>query len=288
MAVSTADPSPAKWREIVRERQDAVIENVAFTRGLVAVTYRVSASNVIEVFDPAGASRGTVRLPGIGLASLTVAEDRTEAYLSFTSFNYPPTVFRIDLAQPGAPPTRWASPDTTIDPAAVEVERVSYASKDGTQITMFVVDKAGLRPAGDAPTMLVGARRARHQHDAVVHSASLFPWFEAGGVLAVPHLRGGGEYGDAWHRAAMGAKEADCCRRLAGGRRLADREPIHEPRPARRLTGGAHGGLTAAVAMMQQPGSLPCRRADGAARGHAAVPPVRFRAVLGARIRVGR
>lgn len=251
VAVSTADPNAAKWREIVRERQDAVIENVAFTRGLVAVTYRVSASNVIEVFDPTGAARGTVRLPGLGLASLTVAEDRTEAYVSFTSFNYPPTVFRIDLAQPDATPTRWASPDTTIDPASVEVERVSYASKDRTQITMFVVRKAGFSPGGHAPTLLV-AHGALGTSMTPSYSASLFPWFESGGVLAIPHLRGGGEYGDGWHRAATGAKKQTAVDDLlAAADWLISNRYTNPARLA--LTGGGHGGLTAAAALVQQP-----------------------------------
>ena len=251
VSVATADPSQAKWREIVPERRDAVIESVAFTRGFVAVTYRAHAANVIEVFDLAGAARGGLRLPGIGLAALTVTDDRSDAYLTFTSFNYPPTIFRVDLAQPGAAPVRWVSPDAAVDPATVEVERVSYPSKDGTPVSMFLVRKAGTRPSGEAAALLV-AHGALGTSMAPAFTAAFFPWFDAGGVLAVPHLRGGGEYGDAWHQAAMRDKKQTAVDDLlAAAEWLVTNRHASASRLA--VTGAAHGGLTAAAAVLQQP-----------------------------------
>ena len=199
--------------------------------------------------------------------------------MSFTSFNYPPTVFRIDLGQPSASPTRWASPDVAVDPASVEVERVSYASKDGTQITMFVVHKAGFVPAGDAPAMIV-AHGALGTSMAPAFTASFFPWFDAGGVLAVPHLRGGGEYGDAWHRAAMREKKQTAVDDLlaaadwliANRYTRADRLALTRRR-ARRTDGRDRDGSAAR--------SLSRGGADVAARGHAALPPIRVRGRTG-------
>jgi prolyl oligopeptidase len=251
VAVATTDPGQARWREIVPERRDAVIESVAFTRDVVAVTYRANAATAIEVFDPSGAARGSLRLPGIGLATLTVTEDRPDAYVTFTSFNYPPTVFRVDLAHPTAAPVRLASPDAAVDPASVEVERVSYPAKDGTAISMFLVRKAGIRPSGDAPALIV-AHGALGTSMTPAFTAAFFPWFESGGLLAVPHLRGGGEYGDAWHEAAMRDKKQTAVDDLISA---ADWLVANRHASASRLavTGGAHGALTAAVAVMQHP-----------------------------------
>jgi prolyl oligopeptidase len=202
VAASVSQPDSAHWRELVPERNDAVIQAVGFAQGLMALTYLKSASNVIEVFDLGGKSRGFVNQPGIGTASLSAEEDRTEAYLTFASYNYPTTIFRVDLGGPAAPAELWEKPDVPVDPSIVEVEQVWYPSKDGTKISMFLVHKKGLAKTGDAPVLLTGYGGFNISYTPGF-AATLFPWFEAGGVFAVPNLRGGGEYGDAWHEAGM-------------------------------------------------------------------------------------
>jgi len=204
VAADPADPAESRWRTIVPERQDADIVGVAFGRGVMAVTYRQNAATTIEVFDLAGKSRGPLALPGIGLATIAAADDRTEAYVDFTSFNYPQSIFRVDLAAPSSPPALWMAAEVAVDPSAVEVEQVWYPSQDGTKISMFLAHKRGLPRRGDAPTVL-GAFGAFGVPAMPAFAATQFPWFEAGGVLAMPNLRGGGEYGDAWH--AAGARE---------------------------------------------------------------------------------
>ena len=99
---SASQPGQAQWRDIVPERADAIIETVSFGKGVIAVTYLKNAANVVEVFDFKGTSLGVVSQPGIGAAAVTAELDRTEAYLTFTSFNYPTTIFRVDLATPQA------------------------------------------------------------------------------------------------------------------------------------------------------------------------------------------
>ena len=100
---------------------------------------------MIEVFDFNGKALGTLNQPTIGSASLAASEDRTEAYLNFASFNYPPTIFRVDLATPGAAPKYWSGPDVPVDPASMEVTQVWYPSKDGTKISMFSRIRKGRR-----------------------------------------------------------------------------------------------------------------------------------------------
>src|SRR6185503_20467543 len=89
---------------------------VSFGKGVIAVTYLKNASNVVEVFDFKGKSLGVVSQPGIGAAAVTAEVDRTEAYLTFTSFNYPTTIFRVDLATPQAAPELWERPDVRSNP----------------------------------------------------------------------------------------------------------------------------------------------------------------------------
>jgi prolyl oligopeptidase len=120
----------------------------------VAVSYLENASNVVETFDLAGASLGRVKQPGIGSTGIATEEDRSEAYLTFTSFNYPTTIFRVDVAKPTAEPELWEQPAVPVDPTTVEVEQVWYPRKTA-RISMFLVHKKGWRN-GRTPTLLTG------------------------------------------------------------------------------------------------------------------------------------
>jgi prolyl oligopeptidase len=251
VAVDPAHPDKAHWRELVPERADAVITAVAFGKGVFAITYLKNASNVVEVFDFAGKSIGVVNQPGIGAVGLAAEEDRTEAYLTFESFNYPRTIFRVDLAKPAAPPELWERPDAPVDPSSIDVEQVWYPSKDGTKISMFLVHKKGLARSGDAPTLLTGYGGFNISYTPGF-APDLFQWFESGGLYAVPNLRGGGEYGDAWHEAGMldrkqnvfddfiGAAEWLIANRYTSSAKLA-------------ITGRSNGGLLTGAAMTQRP-----------------------------------
>src|SRR5207249_51588 len=108
----------------------------------------------------------------------------------------------VDLARADAKPAIWERPDVPVDPSTVEVKQVTYKSKDGTPITMFIVHKKGLVLNGDSPTILNGYGGFNISLTPTF-SATLYQWLDAGGVFAMPNLRGGGEYGKAWHEAGM-------------------------------------------------------------------------------------
>lgn len=250
VAASIANPDERNWREIVPERQEA-IEGVAFGRGTLAVTYVRNASTAIEVFDLAGTSLGLLSQPTIGSANLSASEDRTEAYLNFASFNYPPTIFRVDLATPGAAPKYWSGPEVPVDPATTEVTQVWYPSKDGTKISMFLTHKKGMALTGDSPVMLSGYG-AFNVSLVPMFAAPFLHWFESGGVLAVPNLRGGGEYGEAWHQAGMlGKKKNGVDDLIAAAEWLIANKYTSPARMA--LYGQSNGGLVAAAAMTERP-----------------------------------
>ncbi len=251
VAVDAARPDRADWRDIVPERSDAVIEGVAFGRGVLAVTYLEHACNVVRVFDMAGRPKGEVAQPGIGSAGVSAEEDRTEAYLTFTSFNYPTTIFRVDLAAPSAPAVVWQQPAVPVDPSTVEVRQVWYPSKDGTPVSMFLVHKKGLAPSGRLPTLLTGYG-GFNISETPVFSATLFQWFEAGGLFALPNLRGGGEYGDAWHEAGMLDKKQNVFDDFFAAAEWLMANGYTNPQRLA-IFGGSNGGLLTGAAVTQRP-----------------------------------
>jgi prolyl oligopeptidase len=251
VAASASQPGQAQWRDIVPERADAIIDTVSFGKGVIAVTYLKNAANVVEVFDFKGTSLGVVSQPGIGAAAVTAEVDRTEAYLTFTSFTSPTTIFRVDLAAPQAAPELWERPDVPVDPAIAEVEQVWYPSKDGTRISMFLVHKKGLTRNGGTPTLLTGYG-GFNISETPAFSATLFQWIEAGGLYAVPNLRGGGEYGDAWHEAGMlGKKQNVFDDFIAAAEWLIANRYTNPQRLA--IAGASNGGLLTAATLTQRP-----------------------------------
>ncbi|MEO8483231.1 MAG: prolyl oligopeptidase family serine peptidase [Acidobacteriota bacterium] len=251
VAAPAATPDEAHWRDIVPERAEAVIEGVSFAKGFIVVTYLKNASNVVEVFDMTGKSLGLVNQPGIGSVGMATEEDRSDAFLTFTSYNYPTSIFHVDLVRPSAPADLWAQPPVPVEPSSVDVEQVWYPSKDGTRISMFLVHKKGLTKNGRTPTLLYGYG-GFNINLTPAFSASLFQWFDAGGVYAVPNLRGGGEYGDAWHDAGMlGHKQNVFDDFIAAAEWLMANGYTDASHLA--ISGGSNGGLLTGTLVTQRP-----------------------------------
>lgn len=251
VAAPVETPDEPHWRDVIPQRDDAVVEGVAFADNHIVVTYLRNASNIVEVFDMAGRPVGIVQQPGIGSVGIAVEEDRTEAFLTFTSYNYPNTIFRIDVAKPSAEPELWQRPDVPVDPSLVEVEQVWYPSRDGTQVSMFLVHRKGMVKNGHAPTILWGYGGFNISYTPAF-SATLFQWFEAGGVYALPNLRGGGEYGDAWHEAGMlGRKQNTFDDFIAAAEWLT--ASGYTSRDKLAIAGGSNGGLLTGALVTQRP-----------------------------------
>lgn len=198
--IDLADPDHENWRDLVPEQEDAVIRSTSFSRDVVAVNYLADAHSKISLFDLQGKPLGSLDLPGIGTAGLSTAEDRNEAFLAFSSYNMPRSIYHLDLTRAGR--TLWARPEVPVDPSAIEVKQAWYPSRDGTPVSMFIVHRKGLELDGKNPTILYGYG-GFNVAMTPGFSATLFPWFEGGGVFAVANLRGGGEYGSDWHAAGM-------------------------------------------------------------------------------------
>ncbi len=251
IAAPVSTPGEAHWHDVVPERADAVIEAVSFGKGFIVVTYLKNAANVVEVFDMKGESLGQITQPGIGSVGAATEEDRTDAFLTFTSFNYPTSIFHVDLTRPTMPAELWAQPPVPVDSASVDVEQVWYPSRDGTKISMFLVHKKGLARNGATPTLLYGYG-GFNINMTPTFSASLFQWYDAGGVYAVPNLRGGGEYGDAWHDAGMLAhKQNTFDDFIAAAEWLTANKYTDAAHLA--IYGGSNGGLLTGALVTQRP-----------------------------------
>jgi prolyl oligopeptidase len=249
-AVDLHHPQRNRWREILPERKDATIEDVALARGVLAVNYQVNATTQIRLFELDGTPRGDLELPGIGSASLHTEDDRTEAFLTFASFNTLPTIYRLDLASPAAR-TVWDKPDVPVDPSLVEVKQVFYPSKDGTRVSMFLVHRKGLTLDGNNPTLLYGYGGFANSMTPWF-SATMFPWFEAGGVYAIPNLRGGGEYGETWHTGGMLDKKQNTFDDFIAAAEWLIANRYTSPKRLA-IAGGSNGGLLTGAALTQRP-----------------------------------
>jgi len=181
---------------VVPEAKSALAD-VSLVGGKLIAGYLVDAHSEVRVYDPAGKKLSTVDLPGLGTASGFYGKDSDpETFFAFTSFNRPATVYRYDAATGQA--TSWAAPKLTFDPESISVEQRFYTSKDGTRVPLFIVRKKGT--SGPAPTMLYGYG-GFNISITPSFSAPDIAWVERDGIYVLANIRGGAEYGNAWHDA---------------------------------------------------------------------------------------
>ncbi len=242
-------PEFNSWKTVVAESKDLVIEGTSFARGIIAVQFLDSAKTRIALYRADGQSMGDLQLPGIGSGGLTVSEDRTDAFLSFSSYNMPRSIYHVDLAS--GQRELWASPDVPVDPSQIEVKQVWYDSKDGTPVSMFIVHKKGIELNGKNPTILYGYGGFDISMTPYF-SSTMFPWYENGGVYAVANLRGGGEYGNAWHEAGMLENKQNVFDDFIGAGEWLIANGYTNPNQLG-IAGGSNGGLLTGATVVQRP-----------------------------------
>ena len=199
--VDPEQPAREGWREIVPPRADAVLDGFRITASTLALSYLERAASRLRLADLEGNGAREVALPTIGsLFGLSGEWDGDEVFYGFTSYTVPPTVYRLEL--PAGTSELWRRVDADLDPSRYEVRQVSYPSRDGTEVTMFLVHHGGLSRDGANPVYLSGYGGFNISMTPAF-SRSLLLWLEQGGVVAIPNIRGGGEYGEAWHQGGM-------------------------------------------------------------------------------------
>ncbi|HWM92445.1 MAG TPA: prolyl oligopeptidase family serine peptidase [Thermoanaerobaculia bacterium] len=248
VAVDLKDPSPERWRELIPERKQALVY-IWQVGDLLAGIYLHDASTRIELFELDGTPRGPLALPGIGSADLAGSPESPVGYLFYTSFNEPPSLYRVNLRT--GERTLWWREETAFDPASLEVKQVWYNSKDGTRVSMFVVHKKGLKLDGCNPTVLEGYGGFAIPMTPFFNSGQL-PWFEDGGVFAIANLRGGGEFGEAWHEAGMFEHKQNTFDDFIAAAEWLIANGYTRPERLG-ITGASNGGLLTGAALTQRP-----------------------------------
>ncbi|MFQ5690350.1 MAG: prolyl oligopeptidase family protein [Gemmatimonadota bacterium] len=245
-----ANPSVASWREVVPESEDAVIQSATGAGGSYFVSYLKDVQPRVAQYDADGNKLREIEFDVIGSVSGVSGEwDRPEAFFTFSSFHVPPTIYRLNVAT--GEKEIWARRDVPIDRDRIEVKQVWYASKDGTKIPMFLVYRKGLELDGDNPTLLTGYGG----FDVSLtpgFSATAAAWVQSGGVFARPNLRGGGEFGEAWHMAGMFGHKQNVFDDFIAAAEWLIREGYTSPEHLA-IRGGSNGGLLVGAAMTQRP-----------------------------------
>jgi prolyl oligopeptidase len=197
--IDTGAPARDRWREVIPTGAQAIEYAELVGRKLVVVTLQ-DAHHAVAAYDLRGKKLHDVALPGLGTAyGFRGAPDATEAFYWFTSFTQPGSIYRHDLATGRS--TLWKAPQVPFDPSTLETRQVFFASKDGTKVPMFLTARKGLANDGRNPTVITGYGFGGASSTPAFDPA-LIAWLERGGVWGLVNIRGGGEYGEAWHLAA--------------------------------------------------------------------------------------
>lgn len=248
VTVDASNPAPENWKDLIKETENVL--NVSTAGGKIFASYLKDATSLVMQYDMEGNLERTVTLPGVGSASgFSAKKTEKELYYTFTSYIYPPTIFKYNIASGQS--IEYKKAGVEFDPSQFVSKQVFYTSKDGTKIPMIITHKKGIELNGKNPTLLYGYGG---------FSVSLTPAFstsniillEQGGIYAVPNLRGGGEYGEKWHLAGTKMQKQNVFDDfIAAAEYLISNNYTSKDYLA--IAGGSNGGLLVAAVMSQRP-----------------------------------
>jgi prolyl oligopeptidase len=247
--VNLAKPGKENWKDIIPESEN-LLENCNTGGGKLFAGYLEKATNRIYQMNYDGTGKTEIKLPGVGTAGAPGGrEDQTTLFYGFTSYLYPPTIFKYDVASGKS--SVFQKTTLKFNPDDYTEKQVTYTSKDGTPVTMFLVHKKDLKMDGSNPAYLYGYGG---------FNISLKPSFnpmrfvllENNGVFAVANLRGGGEYGEKWHQDGMLLKKQNVFDDfIAAAEYLIAEKYTSKERLG--IVGGSNGGLLVGACMNQRP-----------------------------------
>ena len=248
-AVDLANPARANWREVVPEG-NSVIESFSVAGGMLAVNYLENVNSRLKIFDANGKHVRDIAFPTLGtVTALDGRWESDETFYTFTSFAQPPTTYRYEISS--GKQDVWARNKAPVDPAQFEVKQVWYQSKDKTRIPMFLVYKKGLKPDGNRPTLLTGYGGFLNNETPYFRTDAVI-FAEHGGVFALPNLRGGGEFGEKWHRAGMLDNKQNVFDDFIAAAEWLIENGYTKPEHLA-ISGGSNGGLLMGAAMTERP-----------------------------------
>ncbi len=247
--VDPTNADEANWQTVLPETDEPIV-SVSQVGGKLIVTTMKDVTHRARVYDETGQFENEIALPALGtVGGFGGQEDDKEVFYTFTSFAYPPTIYRYNIADKTS--TVFRAPQIKVNPADYETKQVFYPSKDGTQIPMFIVSRKGLRLDGRNPTLLYAYGGFKISLNPGFSALNL-AWLEQGGVYAVANLRGGGEYGEAWHQAGMKLKKQNVFDDFIAAAEFLKTSGYTSTEKLA-IQGGSNGGLLVGAVMAQRP-----------------------------------
>jgi len=243
---SSLDPN--NWTDLIPETDNVL--NIGTGGGKLFANYLKDATSLVQQYDLEGTLERNIELPGLGTASgFSAKKSEKELYYTFTSYVYPPTIFKYEIESGIS--NEYNKAGVKFDPSLYESEQVFYSSKDGTKIPMIITYKKGIKRDGTNPTLLYGYGG---------FNISLTPSFstsniillEQGGIYAVANLRGGGEYGEKWHVAGTKLQKQNVFDDFIAAANYLIEEKYTSSEYLG-ISGGSNGGLLVGAAMTQHP-----------------------------------
>ena len=250
VAADLEHPGRETWRDVLPEGPD-VLEGTALIGDWIVAVWLRDASSRVTLHARDGTLLHEVALPVIGsVAGLTGEWDGREAFLGFTSYAVPPTVYRLALPDPAL--ELWARAPGEVDADRFRVRLVHYPSRDGTLVSMFLVDARDRPTDGRGAALLTGYGGFNISHTPAF-GRGVIQFLEKGGLYAVAHLRGGGEYGEDWHRQGMLDRKQNVFDDFLAAADFLLQQG-HAGRGRLAIMGGSNGGLLVGAALTQRPG----------------------------------
>ncbi|HMC22523.1 MAG TPA: prolyl oligopeptidase family serine peptidase, partial [Thermoanaerobaculia bacterium] len=250
MIVDAANPERANWKELVPENKNAALVSVSLAGGKIYANYLENVKPRVIGYTIDGRAQEEIKFDTIGTVSNVVGQWTAPiAFYRFASFAVPPTIYAYDVATGKS--TEFFRTNAPVNSADFTVEQVSYTSKDGTRIPMFLMYKKGMQRNGTNPTLLTGYGGFLISQ-LPNFSSNAITWAENGGVFALANLRGGGEFGEAWHRAGMREKKQNVFDDFIGAAQYLIDQHYTSPQHLG-ISGGSNGGLLVTAFLTQRP-----------------------------------
>lgn len=249
IAIDTRHPDRKNWKTVIAESKDK-LENVETINDQFVVGYLKDAQTAVRIYDLGGKFVRNVDLPAIGTAEgFHGKRSDKETFYTFTSFTFPATVYRYDMATGKS--TVFRQPKVAFNPDDYETKQVFYTSKDGTKAPLFITYKKGTKLNGQNPTLLYGYG-GFNVNMTPAFSVSRLVWMEMGGIYAQAVLRGGGEYGEEWHEAGTKLHKQNVFDDFIASAEWLVKNRYTSPAKLA-IEGGSNGGLLIGACMTQRP-----------------------------------
>jgi prolyl oligopeptidase len=249
ISIDLNQPGRERWKTVLPESKNKLSEVTVIDNTFIA-NYLADAQSLVELYRLDGELIERLSLPAIGTAhGFGGLREDTETFYQFTNFTTPGVTYRLDMKTRKS--TLYRQPKLLFDPALYETKQIFYTSKDGTRVPMFVSHKKSLTLKGSAPTLLYAYGGFNVPLMPEFSSAHVM-WMEMGGIYAQPSLRGGGEYGEAWHESGTRLKKQNVFDDfIAAAEWLIENKYTSAAKLA--ISGGSNGGLLVAACELQRP-----------------------------------